>query len=72
MIIELYNDMFWISLIIQSLKRLKYIAGICRPGHIILIHPALNGIIGINYIIISRSGESRESMSTPSGGALTL
>ncbi len=26
MIIELYNDMFWISLIIQSLKRLKYIA----------------------------------------------
>ena len=25
-IIEMYTDMFWISLIIQSLKRLKYIA----------------------------------------------
>ena len=31
--------------VIKSLA--KMIAGICRPGHIILIHPALNGIIGI-------------------------
>ena len=43
MIIELYNDMFWISLIIQSLKRLKYIAVIYN----LVFRPASADIIKV-------------------------
>jgi hypothetical protein len=49
MIIEIYNDMFWISQIIQPLKRLKYIAAIWN----LALWPAIKDIL--NFFVADNS-----------------